>query len=169
MNSLERPVPQPESPRESSYETFSSIHHPAGLTVWAFRITGIMLLIGVLLNVSQLLQSKAAPSSFSFIIDFILAIGLFFLQPWAHGWTKFRAILGAIGYPIYLFTQYRPVTALIMSVIQLGFCGAMILLLTGRPQKWRIITSVAVFLIFFVGVQLVLYAMAYLVSLSASS
>jgi hypothetical protein len=51
-----------------------------------------------------------------------------------------------------------------LSVIQWGFCGALILLLTGQSKTWRLVLAMASFVIFTLGLCGVMVLLAFLAS-----
>jgi hypothetical protein len=89
-------------------------------------------------------------------IDLLLAFGLLQFRPGARNWMLFRAGVGAIVIPLWAFASNEITTAIVMSVIQWGYCGALILLLTGQSKTWRLILGVGIFVVFTLGVFAVL-------------
>jgi len=96
------------------------------------------------------------------LIDGGLAVGLLQLRKGARTWVLIRAGLGATLWPILLFLGNDPITAIIMSVMQWGFCGALLLLLTGETKTWRLALAAAIFVVFTLGLFGVLMLFALL-------
>lgn len=130
-----------------------------GQSKLAYRLAGAVLLLGALVSVVDALVSWAfdipVETGFSrilaLVIDIGLAIGLFQLRKGARTWVLIRAGAGAILWPIVLFLGSDPLTAAILSVMQWGFCGALLLLLTGESKPWRLALGVASFVVFYLG------------------
>jgi hypothetical protein len=130
----------------------------------AYRLTAVILLVGVGIKIVEIVlgdTSMIAPR----VIDFILAIGLIQLRPGARGFALFRAVAGAILWPILAFVGNDTLTAIVVTVIQWAFCGSIIVLLTGRTKTWRLALAMGVFVVFVLGVYgmfLLLFALAQL-------
>jgi hypothetical protein len=54
-------------------------------------------------------------------------------------------------------------------IIQLGFSGSLILLLAGTPSKARTVAAVAVFLVLYLGVICLLFALSFLGAFAGTS
>ena len=125
----------------------------------AYYLAAGVLLLGALVTVVDVLVSSALDISteggFSIIIriaiDVGLAIGLFQLRKGARTWVLIRAGVGAALWPIVLFLSNDPITAAIMSVMQWGFCGALLLLLTGQSKAWRYLIGIAIIVVYKLG------------------
>jgi hypothetical protein len=100
------------------------------------------------------------------VIDFILAIGLIQLRAGARDFTLFRTGVGAILWPIMLFAKGDLTTAIVASVIQWGYCGSIMLLLTGRTKTWRLALAVGIFVVFVLGIYSVLLLLVVLAQLA---
>ncbi len=125
----------------------------------AYRLAAAVLFVVVLINVVDGLVAWALDveaelglcTVLPILIDGGLAIGLLQLRKGARTWVLIRSGVGATLWPILLFLMYDPVTAAIMSAIQWGFCGALLLLLTGESKTWRLALAVAIFVVFTLG------------------
>ncbi|NIV30419.1 MAG: hypothetical protein GWN58_13260 [Anaerolineae bacterium] len=125
----------------------------------AYRLAATVLLVGALVTVADVLISWAlglgTAAGFSVIIriaiDVGLAIGLLQLRKGARTWVLIRAGVGATLWPIVLFLSNDLITAAIMSVMQWGFCGALLLFLTGQSKTWRLVLGMVIFVVFTLG------------------
>ena len=132
---------------------------PTGQSSLAYRIAACLLILGVLMNIVGLLVAGTTLSTsivISGVVDFILAIGLFQLRTWARNLTYGRAFLGAILVPIWYFLvvfKANILLTLLVSVVQWGYCGSLILLLTGQSKTWRLVSGVIIFLVFALGLN----------------
>jgi hypothetical protein len=103
----------------------------AGLLFANICVTGLSLLVGDVPNVVPV------------IIDVLLIIGLLRLNMGARGFALFRTWAGAIVVPIFAFIQNDPFSAAILTLIQVCYCGALILLLQGATRPWKIWVALA--------------------------
>jgi tetratricopeptide (TPR) repeat protein len=133
---------------------------PTGQSSLAYRIAACLLILGVLMNIVGLLVVRttlSTPIVISGVVDFILVIGLFKLRTWARNLTYGRAFLGAIVVPIWYFLVVFKANiwlTLLVSVVQWGYCGSLILLLTGQSKTWRLVSGVIIFLVFVLGLYI---------------
>lgn len=134
---------------------------PAGVRPIAFRIAAGFLLAIVLVGLISLIFGLGA-NPIGLVIDAILAIGLFRLKPEARGFTLFRAYLGAILLPILAFTQYDVISATLTTIMQLGACVSLILLLQGETKGWKLFTAAGIFAVFSLGVSVVIILLSLL-------
>jgi hypothetical protein len=81
------------------------------------------------------------------------------------GFALIRLAGGAIVWPIIYFSNHGfSLFSLIITIIQLGFTGAIFLLLTGKSQKLRIIIAIGIYIVFtFLPLVLVLLIAAFMV------
>ncbi len=126
----------------------------------AFRVAGGILLTSSLFSLGGLFLGSA-PNFIALIIDVWLAISLLTLNAGARGFTLFRAYVGAILWPILLFVRNDFTTASIMTVIQLAYCGSLILLLQGKTRDWKIYLSLGIFAVVICAIS-VLYILAFI-------
>lgn len=136
----------------------------------AYRLAAAVLLLTTLVNIvdglvawalgtgAELGLSKLVP----ILIDVGLAIGLLRLLRGARTWVLIRAGVGATLWPIVLFLSNDPLTAAIMSIMQWGFCGALLLLLTGESKTWRLVLGIVIFVVFTLGLFAILMLLALL-------
>ncbi len=125
----------------------------------AYRLAAAVLFLVVLVNVVDGLVAWAMDieaelglcTVLPILIDVGLGIGLIQLRKGARTWVLIRAGIGATLWPILLFLSNDPITAVIMSAMQWGFCGALLLLLTGQSKTWRLALAVAIFVVFTLG------------------
>ena len=123
----------------------------------AFRVAAGILLANLLISAAGLLIGQI-PNVITTVIDLALAVGLFLLRPGARGFALFRAYAGAILGPIVIFWRADFMTAIIMSFLQLCYCGALILLLQGKTKNWKVITAIGIFGVFYLGITLCLFS-----------
>ncbi len=133
-----------------------------GQSVLAYRLAAILMFITALISIvdrilavvwdvsSELGPVRNAPYASS-AIDVGLAIGLLREIRTARTLILIRSGLGAIVWPIILFSSFEPLAALLMSVMQWGYCGAIVLLLTGRSKTWRLVLATSAFAVLTVG------------------
>lgn len=150
---------------------------PTGQSKLAYRIAACLLILNFLLNIVGILMiGTTSASMFGIIggiVDLILAVGLFQLRPGARNVVFFRAFVGAIAVPIWMFLvtfNADILSTLIVSTIQWGYCGSLILILTGQSKVWRLVISVLIFLVFALGfniLSLLLYVIAGTMGLSS--
>jgi hypothetical protein len=117
----------------------------------AYYLAAIVLLAGSVLNLISLSIGDWS-SLLAILVDAMLAVGLLRLVPGARHLTVFRALIGAILWPAVLFTTTSFTTAIIASLSQWGYSGALLLLLTGRSGRWRLIVALGFFLLFTLGI-----------------
>ncbi len=136
----------------------SAIEQPVGETRTgqsrlAYRLAAALLVVGVTFQIVDALLTPNTPGglNISIVIDFGLAIGLLQLRAGARTWVLVRAVLGAILWPVLFFHGNDLPSAVFMTVAQWGYCGAVILLLTGKSTTWRLVLAVAVFAVFYLG------------------
>jgi tetratricopeptide (TPR) repeat protein len=111
----------------------------------AYRLTALILLLGASINIiSWFLLGNISPYMISTVVDVILAIGLLQFRTGARSFTLFRTVVGAVLGPILFFVNNDIVTALVTSAIQWGYCGSILLLLTGQTKTWRVILAGAI-------------------------
>jgi len=119
----------------------------------AYRLAaGVMFLTIGISVMSGLIAGLSFIILFSGGVDFVLAVGLFQFRPGARGFTLFRATLGAIAVSLLAFTGNDPSAALVTSINVGGYCGAVILLLTGQSKTWRLILALGIFVVFYLGI-----------------
>ena len=80
-------------------------------------------------------------------IDLFLAINLLRGKHWAKTWMLIRVILGLLVWGVIALLQ-KDFGGL---VIQVGYCGALLLLLTGTSTRFRLAGSIACFLLLLGG------------------
>lgn len=151
---------QIEAAQEREQRTALADETGTGQSQLAYRLAALVLFLGTLVSIVDALAAWALGLSLDvgicrvapILIDLGLAIGLLQLRAGARTWVLVRAVLGAIVWPIFLFTSNDAITAIILTVIQWGFCGALILLLTGQSKTWRLVLAMGSFVIFTLGV-----------------
>ena len=122
----------------------------------AYRLAAVVLCLGILLNIISIPMGGGATIIVSSAIDLILAIGLLRLKAGARNFVFFRAFVGAIVIPLFTFFIYTNgdlIATLLSSLIQWGYCGALILLLTGQSKTWRLILAAGIFVVFTLGIS----------------
>jgi hypothetical protein len=134
---------------------------PSNVKPLAFRVASGILVVNILMNIGVLVLGQA-PNIIALVVDGILAISLFLLHPGARGFTLFRAYAGGILLPILAFWQHDPLTAVILSIVQVFYSGALILLLQGETKNWKVITAICIFGVFCVGISLCLFSVVLL-------
>ncbi len=127
----------------------------------AFRIAAGILFTSSLLALVGLVFGSV-PNVVALVIDVGLAIGLLRLNSGARSFTLFRAYAGAILWPILLFVQNDFATALILTIIQLAYCGSLILVLQRETKDWRIYLSLGIFVVFVLCAMSILYLLAFI-------
>ncbi len=138
----------------------------------AYRMAAAVLFLVVLINVVDGVLAWALGveaeiglcTALPILIDVGLGIGLIQLRKGARTWVLIRAGVGATLWPILLFLSNEPITAAIMSAMQWGFCGALLLLLTGESKTWRLALAAALFVVFTLGLFAVLILLVLLAS-----
>lgn len=133
--------------KEKLKQLTSSIPTTTGQSHLAYRLAAGVLLLGSLVNIVGflLLPSVSSPIIFGAAIDIGLAIGMFQLRAGARNFTILRAVVGAILGPILMFINNDIITsAIIASVMLWGYCGSILLLLTGQTKTWRLILAMGV-------------------------
>ena len=160
MNNLNIPTVGPEPGASGVLQ-----EHTQDITPRAFKIAAGILIISSLLSLVGLFFSSP-PNIVALVIDVWLAIRLWGLKANVRNFALFRAYAGAILWPILLFVQNDFVTASVLTVIQLAYCGSLILLLQGQPKNWRIYLAVGIFVIFVLCAMSGLYILAFMNSLS---
>jgi hypothetical protein len=128
---------------------------PTGQSLLAYRLAAIVLLVGASLNVIDTLVAGGAGITMiigAVAIDVGLAVWLLRLSGTARLWTVVRAALGAVAWPILAFLGNDALTALLMTMAQWGYSGALVLLLTGQSKTWRLALAVAIFVVFTLGI-----------------
>jgi len=130
------------------------------------RLGAGMLIINALLNTLFLILIFSSGDSsgigggdiVSPIIDIVIAFNLWQLKlPWQR-YTVWWAALGLI-----LFGGVALINSDYFGLItQLGFSGALILLLAGIPSKVRTISAVAVYLILYLGMLCLLFILSFI-------
>lgn len=131
----------------------------------AYRLAAVALFLGVIINVINAIMG-GSPMIIAVVIDFILAIGLIQLRTGARNFTLFRAVIGAILWPILLFAESDLTTGIVTSIIQWGYCGSIILLLTGRTKTWRLALAAGIFGVFVLGIYSILLLLVVLAQLT---
>ncbi len=127
----------------------------------AFRIAAGILLTTSLLSLAGLVLGSP-PNVIGLVIDIGLAISLLKLSDSARGFTLFRAYAGAILWPILLFVQNDFLTASVLTVIQLAYCGSLILILQGQTRDWKIYLSLGIFVVFVLCAMSALFLLAFI-------
>ncbi len=117
---------------------------PSGPTPTAYRLAALVLGLGVAMSLAFFLFG-GQPDPITIVIDAILIAGLLFYKPWARSFTLIRVGLGAVLWPILYFLGNPPLIALVSSLIQWGFCGALLLLLTGETKPRRLAIALAIY------------------------
>ncbi len=119
----------------------------------AYRLAAALLIVGVASQIVDALLTPNTPGglNISIVIDLGLAIGLLQLRAGARTWVLIRAGLGAIVWPVLFFQSNDFASAVLMTLAEWGYCGGLILLLTGQSKTWRLVLAVAVFAVFFLG------------------
>ena|GEM_PF-2985321 len=139
---------------------------PTGQSRLAYHLAAVALLLGVIVNiVDGILGGNLSLKLITIVIDTILVIGLIQLRPGARTYTLVRSAAGAILWPILMFAQHDLTTAIVSSIMQWGYCGSLILLLTGESKTWRVVLAVAVYVILFLGVSTILILLVVLAKL----
>jgi hypothetical protein len=151
-------TPAPIARPAYNEDDYPDFQYPSGKVSWCYRIVGIMLVTSTVVGIGSALIFQTAPNYISMAIDILLAIGLFMLKSGARKWTLVRAILGAVLMPIMIIWKGTPLLEGVITIaLQLGYCAAMILLLTGTPKPWRFILSIGIFGLTFLGLIVLLF------------
>jgi tetratricopeptide (TPR) repeat protein len=115
-----------------------------GQSPLAYRVAAIVLLVGGVLVTGIASLVTLNPAGIAGVtIDALLITALFGLRPGARNFTLFRAIAGAVLGPLLIGAEAGG--GLIQAGANLlgwGYCGALLLLLTGRTRPWRITVSI---------------------------
>ncbi len=156
MNSLNSPSIGPEPGSSGVLQQSSMDVKPI-----AFQVGAGILFTSSLLSLASLLLGSA-PNIIALVIDVWLAISLLKLSTGARNFTLFRAYAGALIFPILFFVQHDPVTAVILSIIQVAYCGSLILVLQGATRNWKIYLAIGIFVVFVLCVMSVLYLLAFI-------
>jgi hypothetical protein len=130
-----------------------------GQSALAYRLAAVVLFLNALISVGNLLLAWLLdlPTELAYstiipvLIDLGLAIGLLQLRKGARTWVLIRAGFGAVVWPIFIFISNDPISAVIMTLMQWGFCGPLILLLTGQSKTWRLVLAMAIFALVVLG------------------
>ncbi len=139
---------------------------PSGQSALAYRLAAGLLIFNVAVNITSGLVTKEMPrSSIALLIDSVLAIGLLQLRGGARNWVLLWAVLGAILGSTIPLTTGDIFTAILTSIVNLGFCGAVILLLTGQSKAWRLAAALGIFATFALGPFLLIFFLGFLVAL----
>ena len=116
------------------------------VAVWtAVGIIFFIDLLNIVLSIILSIMPGALEIS-SIVIDLYLGINLLRGKRWARKWMLIRVVLGLLVWGILAIFQ-KDFGGLIM---QAGFCGAILLLLTGISTRNRILEGIALFVIFFI-------------------
>jgi len=156
MNNLNIPVIEPEAGSRGVIQDSNN-----GVTPIAFRVAAGILFTSSILSLVSLFFGSA-PNVVALLIDVWLGISLLGLNAGARRFALFRAYAGAIVWPILLFVQNDFMTAMILTVIQLAYCGSLILLLQRETKNWKIYLSLGIFIIFVLCAMSVLFLLAFL-------
>ncbi len=143
--SRDEPTPRPQPP--NSPEIAPPLKPPSGQTIIAYRLAALVLGLGVAMSLANILIG-GQPNPTAIVIDGILIAGLLFFKAWARSFTLIRVALGAILWPILYFLGNPLPIALVSSLVQWGFCGALLLLLTGETKPRRLAIAMAVYAAF---------------------
>jgi len=132
-----------EMTKEEGYGELSQ----SRVAVWS--AVGIIFFIDLLNIVLSIISSVMldAADIIPIVIDLYLGINLLRGKRSARKWMLIRAVLGLLVWGIMAIFQ-QDYTSLIM---QAGFCGAIIILLTGISTRNRIVGGIACFLVLVVG------------------
>ncbi len=118
-----------------------------GQSTLAYRLAAILFLVNIFLMLVSSLGFSTTTRIIPMVIDLIISIGLLKLNYIARGFALIRVAGGAIIWPIIYFSQYGfSIFSLIITIFQLGFTGAIFLLLTGKSQKLRIIIAIGIYI-----------------------
>ena len=119
----------------------------SGQSFLAYRLAAVVLFVNALLiSVDVLLGivEYGAPNVsriVTMIIDVALGVGLLQFRSGARSWVLFRVVLGTVLFFVIAFISSDLMTAVISTVVQLSFCGSLVLLLTGESKAWRLIVA----------------------------
>ncbi|MBX3058196.1 MAG: tetratricopeptide repeat protein [Anaerolineae bacterium] len=128
----------------------------------AYQLAAAVLLANSLMVLIDMIINGSF-TNFVFLIDVALAVGLLRLKAGARNFTIFRAAIGAFLWPITIFMNNDHATAVILSLMQWGYCGSLILLLTGQSTTRRLLVGVGIFVVFTLGIYaLLLFALIFL-------
>ena len=136
---------------------------PTGQSRLAYRLAAVLLLVSLLIFIVEMLLEPDLSQIISKVIDLGLAIGLLQFRRGARSWTLVRAVFSAILWPILAFAGNEPVVAAMMAVMQLGFSGSLILLLTGQSRTWRLVLAMGIYAVSFAIPYVVFLLIAVLV------
>jgi hypothetical protein len=137
------------------------------------RIGAGMLVINAILSVIFLFiiiasggaTGLAAGDIVSPIVDIVIAVNLWQLR---GQWKRYTVWWAGIG--LVLFGLGAVAGGDYFSlIIQIGFSGSLILLLAGTPSKARTATSVAVFLVLYLGAICLLFGLSFLGGIAGAS
>jgi hypothetical protein len=99
------------------------------------------------------------------IADIIIAVNLWQLKEQWKRYTVWWAVIGVVIFGIGSIVAGDYFSL----IIQLGFSGSLILLLAGTPSKARTVAAVAVFLVLYLGVICLLFALSFLGAFAGTS
>lgn len=114
---------------------------PRGQSRLAYRLASTVLFLNTCLVVTGAVVGGGTTLAMTILdvgIDLVPAIGLLRMYRWARLWALVRAGVGAVGLPVLSFLTNDPFTAMVMSAMQWGLSGALVLLLTGKSNTWRL-------------------------------
>ncbi len=118
--------------------------YPRDVHPFAFRLAAGFLLTNVFLSmVAWALTGSVSVAAL--LVDAVLAVGLLDLRPGARSVTLVRAYAGAILLPALAYVQQGGLAAAVIAFGQLGYGGALVLVLQGELQRWRVVAAVGVF------------------------
>ncbi len=136
----DEPTPQPPAHPEIAPPS----KPPSRPTSTAYRLAALVLGLGVAMSLASALIG-GQPNPTAIVIDSLLIGGLLFFKPWARSFTLIRVGLGAILWPVLYFLGNPPSIALVSSLIQWGYCGALLLLLTRETKPRRLAIALGVY------------------------
>lgn len=130
-----------------SYPALPSTEGPTGPTGWGYRLAGLVLFGSLLITGVDAVYSQTMPSVSLVLINFWLGVGLLFKNKHSRWISLVRAALGALIWPIFLFINNDPFTATLMTIINMGTCVPVLLLLTGQSKPWRLVSAMGIFVV----------------------
>lgn len=120
----------------------------------AYYIAASMMLVSGLTTLVVIAVTRQTTDLLVTLFDLAVAIALFRLHNSARKLAILRALIGGIGIIFLTFRQYEPAIAVLVSITVVAYSGAIVLLLTGRSQPWRLILAVGIFIIFWLSCYL---------------
>lgn len=126
----------------------------SGQSRLAYQLAAGLLFLVVLIGVADMAFVYAAAGDviylrvFNLVVQFAFGVALLRFDTGIRSCVLILAVLGAILVPVAYFLAYDLVTAILGTLIQIGFGVSLVLLLTGESKPWRLWTAGTVFVAF---------------------